>query len=122
MAVVLSLSKAAILGFAIFLVYLFKKRFMVLLFISIILIIVYPVIDEEIRLLSNLENRMSSLGLESDDSLAGRGYDRIVNHPQYLLFGAGEGSNKRFESMWPGELHSGVGSIFFSHEFSLFQY
>jgi len=113
--VVLSLSKVAILGYVIFLVYLFKKRFMVLLFISIILIIVYPVIDEEMRLLSNLESRMSSLGLEADDSLAGRGYDRIINHPQYLLFGAGEGSNKRFESKLPGEMHSGPGTIFFSY-------
>jgi len=114
--VVLSLSKAAILGFAIFLVYLFKKRFMVLLFISILLMVVYPVVDGEMKLLSNLESRMSSLGLESDDNLAGRGYDRIINHPQYLLFGAGEGSNKRFESKLYGrELHSGPGTIFFSY-------
>lgn len=114
--VVLSLSKAAILGFAIFLVYLFMKRFMVLLFILILLIVVYPLVDGEMKLLSNLERSMSGLGQSTGDSLAGRGYDRIVNHPQYLLFGAGEGSNKRFESiLYRMEMHSGIGAIFFSY-------
>ena len=113
--VVLSLSKVAILAFVIFLVYLLKKHFIMLLFISILLMVVYPVVDEEMRLLSNLERRMGTLGLQIDDSLAGRGYDRIINHPQYLLFGAGEGLNKRFKSRLPGELHSGLGTIFFSY-------
>lgn len=113
--VVLSLSKVAILGFVILLVYLLKKHFIMLLFILILLMVVYPVVDEEMSLLSNLERRMGSLGQETDDSLAGRGYDRIINHPQYLLFGAGEGSYKRFESILPGELHSGLGTIFFSY-------
>jgi len=113
--VVLSLSQAAIIGFVIFLVYLLKKHFIILLFISILLIVIYPVVDGEMKLLSNFEIRMRDLGHGSDDTLTGRGYDRIVNHPQYLLFGAGEGSNKRFESILPGELHSGVGSIFFSY-------
>lgn len=112
---VLSLSKVAILGFVILLVYLLKKHFIVLLFISILLMVVYPVVDEEMSLLSNLERRIGSLGQGADDSLAGRGYDRIINHPQYLLFGAGEGSYKRFESILPGELHSGLGTIFFSY-------
>lgn len=113
--VVLSLSKVAILGFVILLVCLLKKNFVLLLFISILLIVVYPVVDEEMRLLSNLERRMGSLGLSVDDSLAGRGYDRIINQPQYLLFGAGEGSYKRFESRVSGEMHSGFGTIFFSY-------
>ena len=29
------------------------------------------------------------------DTLSTRGYDRITNHPEYLLFGAGEGSYLR---------------------------
>jgi len=113
--VVLSLSKVAILGFVILLAFLLKKHFIMMLFVSILLMVVYPVVDEEMSLLSNLERRMDSIGQEADDSLAGRGYDRIINHPQYLLFGAGEGSYKRFESILPGELHSGLGTIFFSY-------
>jgi hypothetical protein len=44
-----------------------------------------------------------------------RGYDRIVNHPEFWFFGAGEGSFQRFESVLGGEIHSSWGTIFFSY-------
>jgi hypothetical protein len=50
------------------------------------------------------------------DSLATRGYDRIVNHPEYLLFGAGEGAYARFKTdLVATELHSSYGSLFFCY-------
>lgn len=49
------------------------------------------------------------------DSLAGRGYDRMINHPEYLLFGAGEGGFERFESALTGEIHSSFGTILFAY-------
>lgn len=63
-----------------------------------------------------LFNRTEKIGTESDDSLAGRGYDRIIEYPNYLLFGAGEGDFKRFAlSHHKGELHSTVANILFSY-------
>jgi hypothetical protein len=53
--------------------------------------------------------------LGATDSLAGRGYDRMVNHPGFLLFGAGEGGFERFESVQPGEVHSSFGTILFAY-------
>ncbi len=53
--------------------------------------------------------------MEIDDSLAGRGYDRIINHPEYLLFGAGEGAFNRFDSFLDGEIHSSLGTLIFAY-------
>lgn len=49
-----------------------------------------------------------------------RGYDRIFNHPDYILFGAGEGLRYRFKSYLIDskrslELHSTPGSLLFSY-------
>jgi hypothetical protein len=50
------------------------------------------------------------------DSFATRGYDRIVNYPEYLFFGAGEGAYGRFRSALPGtELHSSFGTLLFCY-------
>jgi hypothetical protein len=50
-----------------------------------------------------------------DDQVSGRGYDRIIDHPEYLLYGAGEGAHYRFGTML--EIHSGLGTILFSYGF-----
>ena len=60
-----------------------------------------------------VQNRV--LTAQSDDGLAMRGYDRIVNHPNYLVFGAGEGAWWRFDSYIDGELHSSIGTLLFSY-------
>ena len=44
-----------------------------------------------------------------------RGYDRLWNHPHYLLFGAGEGEYERFESHSTIELHSTPGTLLFCY-------
>jgi hypothetical protein len=45
-----------------------------------------------------------------------RGYDRIVNHPEYLVFGAGEGGYNRFDTFIDNhEMHSSLGTIVFSY-------
>ena len=61
-------------------------------------------------------NRLGTIGLEPDDSLAGRGYDRMEEYPYYMIVGAGEGGFERFRN-WggPGELHSGLATILFSY-------
>ncbi|MBN1239042.1 MAG: hypothetical protein JXB36_11105, partial [Gammaproteobacteria bacterium] len=62
---------------------------------------------------TNLEKRFASFGEQGDDTLAGRAYDRIVNYPQYLAFGAGEGLRFRFDRAL--EIHSLFGTLLFSY-------
>ncbi|MFT7158405.1 MAG: hypothetical protein ACI8Q1_003437, partial [Parvicella sp.] len=43
-------------------------------------------------------------------------YDRISNHPEYLIFGAGEGGYNRFDTFIDNhEMHSSLGTIVFSY-------
>ncbi|WP_420386076.1 hypothetical protein [Roseivirga sp.] len=45
-----------------------------------------------------------------------RGYDRITNHPGYLVLGAGEGGYNRFDTFIEGhEMHSSIGTIIFCY-------
>jgi hypothetical protein len=60
-------------------------------------------------------DRLFMSTMEIDDSFAGRGYDRILNHPGYLLLGAGEGAFDRFQSFLDGEIHSSFGTIVFAY-------
>ncbi len=65
---------------------------------------------------TELFNRTANVGTESDDSLAGRGYDRIIQYQEYTILGAGEGDFERFPlSHHKGELHSTIANIFFSY-------
>ena len=54
-----------------------------------------------------------------DDTLAGRGYDRIWKFPEYLLFGAGQGAFERFS--WKveflDEIHSTWAGVLFNYGF-----
>lgn len=63
--------------------------------------------------LQSWESRVESKGLVGSDSVADRGYQRITDNSQYLLFGAGEGDYQRFSGAM--ELHSIPGNIFFSY-------
>jgi hypothetical protein len=67
---------------------------------------------------TNLEHRLSGLGKQEDDSLFHRGYIRLIQNPQYLAFGAGEGGFERLtqDAEKQGkELHSTLGTILMSY-------
>jgi len=50
------------------------------------------------------------------DTPAARGYDRIVNYPEHVLLGAGEGAYARFRSdLYATELHSTYGTLLFCY-------
>jgi hypothetical protein len=60
--------------------------------------------------------RLATIGTEADESLEGRNYTRILNYPEFLLLGAGEGGYARFSGPWHNlELHSSLGTIAFSY-------
>ena len=50
----------------------------------------------------------------TDDYLTDRGLDRIFEHPQYLIAGAGEGYNLRFHHS-KFEIHSSAANLLFSY-------
>jgi hypothetical protein len=61
-------------------------------------------------------SRLATIGTESDETLEGRNYTRILNYPEFLLLGAGEGGYARFSGPWQNlELHSSLGTIAFSY-------
>jgi hypothetical protein len=70
------------------------------------------------EVVANLEHRLSGLGTQKDDNLAHRGYIRLIQHPHYLAFGAGEGGFERLsqDAEKKGkELHSTLGTILMSY-------
>lgn len=65
------------------------------------------------ELYQELNLRLSTTQSKIETSVEGRGYDRIAEHPEYWLFGAGEGGYFRFEI--PIEFHSTLGNIQLSY-------
>jgi hypothetical protein len=83
-------------------------RFLALfIFVSLISVVVYYVyfLDE----VQFIIDRFTST--DYDDQLDVRGYNRFSKFPEYLLFGAGQGSDYRFDS--EHEMHSTWAGIFF---------
>lgn len=55
---------------------------------------------------------------QSLDFFEERGYDRILNHPEYWVLGSGEGDYQRFKDttlIGSHELHSSMGTLFFCY-------
>ncbi|WP_214480826.1 O-antigen ligase family protein [Bacillus sp. SM2101] len=122
----ISLSKAAMLAYLLIFIPTLVKRFSMkngkwikTLFILLLIIIPIGVVfqDEIVNnpLTTNVVERINKIGQDKDDSLGGRGYDRIFNHINYLIFGAGEGLYDRFESQINKEIHSTIGNLVFSY-------
>lgn len=67
--------------------------------------------------LTSVENRFRDNRLTSTEKQIGvRGYDRIFNNPELMLFGAGEGGKaNQFDASHHGEMHSSLGTMLFSY-------
>lgn len=118
--IIISASRAALLSCIVFwLFYIIKSRkhFMIFAFVTVIgIIFINYNYDFKINNFAALEynaDRFSKNELTGNRSFGGRGYGRIIENPQYLLFGAGEGEYERFnEDM---ELHSILANILFCY-------
>ncbi len=62
--------------------------------------------------LEAVSHRLGTLGKQADDTPEARGYGRLLDHPQFLFVGAGEGAHWRFGRQ---ELHSGIATLIFSY-------
>ena len=63
-----------------------------------------------------LVKRLQNIGQQRDDSVLARGYPRLIENPEYLAFGAGEGSFDRLNEAGSNkEFHSTVGNLLMSY-------
>jgi hypothetical protein len=71
----------------------------------------------EADIIQGLQRRVALLSRNPDDplSLWKRGYGRLVEHPEYLPFGAGEGGFDRLTDVGEKEFHSSLGNILMSY-------
>jgi hypothetical protein len=124
--ILISLSKAAMISgvFTILLFLVVKKRKSIgavitkrylMLFVGLLLVLFLLNANSILHspFVQDIVGRLDSIGQQSDDSLAGRGYDRIIKHPYYIFLGAGEGLYSRFQARF--EMHSTIGNILFSY-------
>jgi hypothetical protein len=75
---------------------------------------VYLTLMAEPSLTGRSERRLVVAG--QYDSAEGRGYDRIFNHPEHTVLGAGEGAYERFRSaLYGSEIHSSYGTLLFCY-------
>lgn len=114
----LSLSKAAFLSLGVLAILVLLERPLVLLVGAPLLGFLLTValnVPRDIApgVVRNLQDRVNTK--EMDESVAGRGYDRFLNHPEYVFFGAGEGGFQRFRSELISELHSSYGTLLFCY-------
>jgi hypothetical protein len=118
--IIISASRAALLGcIAFWLFYIIKSRKHVIIF-SIIAIVGFLFVNYSFEIdLNNIaafeynKERFATNTLSGRQSFGGRGYDRIVEYPQYLALGAGEGAYWRFNVDL--ELHSNLPNILFCY-------
>jgi hypothetical protein len=112
--VALSLSKAAIIGVGLQLALTAVGRARAVFLIALPLLLLVPT---DHAVVSNVGDRLSSIGDQGDDSLAGRGYDRVFDYPQYVLFGAAEGGYERMNMAMKEshEIHSSFGLLLFCY-------
>jgi hypothetical protein len=110
----ISLSKAGIGAAVILAVVVILRRPAVPLLVGVCVVLANFATGMGDDLLAKVQTRFGSN--DRSDTIAGRGYDRIGNHPEYLILGAGEGEPERFETVLERhEMHSTLGTILFSY-------
>jgi len=115
-----SLSKAALLSClmlaAIFVFFSdsisFLKKTLVVILIAITLVGSFDLIQST-EFYTRFEKRLNGFAPDNDDNLSQRGYGRIIDYPENIIWGSGEGYTERFNA--DKELHSYPATILFSY-------
>ncbi|WP_162925732.1 hypothetical protein [Isoalcanivorax indicus] len=63
----------------------------------------------------SVERRISLIETKTENVGDSRGYSRILDYPEYLIFGAAEGERSRFGLYHRHEIHSSLGTVLFSY-------
>lgn len=111
-----ALSKSGMISAAFLCVLHFVKKPRLLFLGMVVLVPAYLVLENS-TLVERINTRLENIGQQSDDTLETRGYGRIVDYPQYLALGAGEGGLYRYSSEFDTthEMHSTLGTVLFSY-------
>jgi hypothetical protein len=111
---ILSQCRGALAGLAILAVVMVLEHPLRLLAVLGAFVVGYGLLTTEPAVIAKSEERLVRAG--EYDSPETRGYDRIANHPEHILFGAGEGAYDRFRSaLWGTEIHSSYGTLLFCY-------
>lgn len=116
-----SASRAAVAGVAILVLLVMFSSPRVIIVGTLLALTLFLVGGPVANAVDTMQNRISTP--RGDDDLSffeQRGYDRIWTNREYLLLGAGEGAKDRFTEttvIKHAEIHSSVGTIFFSYGF-----
>ncbi|HEY5933630.1 MAG TPA: hypothetical protein VIU61_03315 [Kofleriaceae bacterium] len=114
----ISASRSALLGIAILILFMVFSNLRIILLASaaavLLLMVGGPIADgmkaSQERMMMNRTPHLSFF--------EERGYDRIANHKEYLLLGAGEGYTSRFKEttiIGASEIHSSAGTLLFCY-------
>lgn len=119
-----SSSRPAILGMLFLMIY-FLFTISKSMLVSNILLLVLPMIFTLLIQSSSFEkelfrnySRFERIENNPVKEYNGRGYERILDHPSYLIYGAGEGNFERFvttQNIELQEIHNTIGSIMFNY-------
>lgn len=116
-----SLSKSSMIATALLCLLHFAKKPKLLLILLLGIAPVYLVLDNSM-LAERVSGRLQSIGEQQDDSLEARGFPRLVEYPEYIAIGAGEGALFRFDESDDSdpdaqihEIHSTFLTILFSY-------
>jgi hypothetical protein len=110
----ISQSRGALAGLGVLAVVAVLDKPLRLLLVGGALLAVYVVLTAAPDLVGKSSERFVVGG--SYDTLSTRGYDRMVNYPEYMVLGAGEGAYERFRSdLFATELHSSYGTLLFCY-------
>lgn len=116
-----SLSKSSMIATALLCLLHLVKKPMLLLILLLGVAPAYLVLENSL-LFERVSGRLQSIGEQQDDSLEARGFPRVVEYPEYIVTGAGEGALFRFdesddsdEATQIHEIHSTFLTILFSY-------
>ena len=116
-----SLSKSSMLATALLCLLHLAKKPKLLLILLLGLAPAYVVLANSL-LFERVTGRLQTIGEQQDDSLEARGFPRVVDYPEYIITGAGEGGLFRFdesddtdEQVQIHEIHSTFLTILFSY-------
>lgn len=112
--VMVSTSFAAIGGFALLLMLALQRRPGMLVLAALGFVVLLSMWEADLFITKRIGYEKGEL--EGTSFMASRGYDRILNHPEHIFVGAGEGNYRLYRSsIGKHEIHSSFGTLLFCY-------
>jgi len=85
------------------------------LIVLLVLVVAFVASGLDVQIRNQVEARLAVADSKIENLFDERGYSRILEYPQYIIVGAGEGARYRFGPRHSHELHSTLGTVLFSY-------